>query len=229
MSCRGVNGPHATCDAHPSYAASMGRDLTVLMVDWGQLGAIPVENRIERLGDMAWPWELDDVDNGGYERARGRLRPPGRAPAWCAECDFLTTTGAHIPHVRAGAAWADMRPLVDASVREAGDSFLGGLIWDADQVDDPAARGGGGVFPPATDRVHPNVLLVCLPETVAGKARAWERVEPCLEGLRGPFAVECEGWAGRPDTFEGFVALLHEWGGVVTEAARRGWGLVGLP
>ncbi|MFI1248815.1 hypothetical protein ACH4TY_19290 [Streptomyces anulatus] len=59
----------------------MGRDLTVLMVDWGQLGAIPVENRIERLDDMAWPWEPDDVDNGGYERARGRLRPPGRAPA----------------------------------------------------------------------------------------------------------------------------------------------------
>lgn len=123
-----------------------------------------------------------------------------------------------------------MRPFVDASVREAVDSFLGGLIWDADQVDVPAASGGeGGVFPPAGDRVHPNVLLVCLPEAVAGKARAWERVEPGLEGLRGPFAVECEGWAGRPDTFEGFVALLREWGGVVTEAARRGWGLVGLP
>ncbi len=203
----------------------------------GQLSAIPVENRIERLDDMAWRWELDDVDNHGYERAHGWLRPPGRSPAWCAECNFLSTTGAHIPHVRAGAAWADMRPLVDASVREVVDSFLGGLIWDAEQVDDPAASGWGGVFPPATDRVHPNVLLVCLPEAVAGKARAWERGEPCLEGLRGPFAVECEcecececeGWAGRPDTFEGFVALLREWGGVVTEAARRGWGLVGLP
>ncbi|MEV3898517.1 hypothetical protein OG333_35685 [Streptomyces anulatus] len=207
----------------------MGRDLTVFMVDWGQLGAIPVESRIGRLDDMAWPWELDDVDNGGYERAHGWLRPPGRAPVWCAEYNFLNTTGAHVPHVRAGATWADMRPLVDASVREAVDGFLGGLIWDADQVDVPAASGGGGVIPPATDRMHPNVLLVCPPEAVAGKARVWERVEPSLEGLRGPFAVECEGWAGRPDTFEGFVALLREWGGVVTEAARRGWGLVGLP
>ncbi|MEV6583268.1 hypothetical protein AB0M92_34495 [Streptomyces sp. NPDC051582] len=40
-----------------------------------------------------------------------------------------------------------------------------------------------------------------------------------------PFAAECEGWAGRPDTFEDFTALLREWGDVTTEAARRGWGL----
>lgn len=34
-----------------------------------------------------------------------------------------------------------MCPLIDASVREAVDSFLGGLIWDADQVDVPAVSG----------------------------------------------------------------------------------------
>ncbi|MGX1899606.1 hypothetical protein ACWIHQ_40050, partial [Streptomyces anulatus] len=72
-------------------------------------------------------------------------------------------------------------------------------------------------------------LLVCLPEVVAGKARAWERVEPYLEELSGPFAAECEGRSGRPDTFEDFVALLREWGAVVAEAAHRGWALVGLP
>ncbi|WP_406137217.1 hypothetical protein OH828_00380 [Streptomyces anulatus] len=108
------------------------------------------------------------------------------------------------------------------------DSFLGGLIWTADQADAPAAV-GVGAFPPAADRWHPKVFLVCLPEAVAGKARAWEGVEPCLEELSGPFTVECKGWAGRPDTFESFVALLREWGAVVTEAARRGSGLVGLP
>ncbi|MFD5346330.1 hypothetical protein ACFWJY_21795 [Streptomyces anulatus] len=206
----------------------MGMDLTLFMVDWAQLSAIPVEHRIGRLEDIAWPGEFGDVYDGGPERARDWLWPPGQAPAWCAVYSFLTTTGAHMPHVRAGTAWTDMRPLVDTPVREVMDSFLGGLIWDADQSNNPAAA-GGGVFPPAADRWHPNVLLVCLPEAVAGKARAWERVEPCLVGLRGPFSVECEGWAGRPDTFEGFAALLREWGGVVTEAARRGWGLVGLP
>ncbi|MFJ9110267.1 hypothetical protein [Streptomyces sp. NPDC102283] len=208
----------------------MSVDLTVFMVDGERLGAIPVESRIGRLDDMAWPCEPGDVCDGGYERARGWHRPPGPAPAWCAVYSFLTT-GAHVPHVRAGAAWTDMRPLVGASVREMMDIFLGGLIWDADQADAPAETGGGAVFPPAADRWSPHVLLVRAPEAVAAKAQAWERVEPCLEELRGLFAVECEceGWAGRPDTFEDFVALLREWGGVVTETARRGWGLVGLP
>ncbi|MEU9930824.1 hypothetical protein [Streptomyces anulatus] len=213
----------------------MGMDLTLFMVDWGQLGTVPVESRIGRLEDLAGPGEFGGVYDSGPEQSHGWLWPPGQAPEWCAVYSFLTTTGAHIPHVRAGAAWADMRPLVDTPVREVADSFLGGLIWDEEQANTPVAAGeGGGVFPPPADRWHPNVLLVCLPEAVAGKARAWERVEPCLEGLRGPFAVECEcececeGWAGRPDTFEGFVALLREWGAVVTEAARRGWGLVGL-
>lgn len=205
----------------------MGMDLTVFMVDWGQLGAIPVGSRIGRLEDMAWPGEVGDVDDGGYERAHGWLWPTGAAPAWCAVYSFSATKGAHVPHVRAGAAWADMRPLVGASVREVMDGFLGGLIWDMDQGDAPAAV-GGGVFSPAADRWHPHVLLVCPPEVVAGKALAWERVEPCLEELSGPFAVECQGWAGRPDTFEDF-ALLREWGAVVREAARRRWGLVGLP
>jgi hypothetical protein len=50
-----------------------------------------------------------------------------------------------------------------------------------------------------------------------------------LAELRSAFAAECEGWAGRLDTFEEFTTLLHEWGDVVTEAARRSWGLVGLP
>ncbi|MGW7089138.1 hypothetical protein ACWGH2_37415 [Streptomyces sp. NPDC054871] len=206
----------------------MGLDLTLFMADWKQLSAIPVENRVEALDDTTWPQELDDA----YQRdglAGGWLWPSGRGSAWCAEYDFFSTTGAYSPHARAGGAWADMRLLVEASVREAMDTFLVGLIWDADPADDPALTGGGGFFPPGTDRWRPCVLLVCPPEAVPGKARAWERVESHLEELREPFAAECEGWAGRPDTFEDFATLLREWGDVTTEAARRGWGLVGLP
>ncbi|MEV6757125.1 hypothetical protein [Streptomyces sp. NPDC051214] len=119
--------------------------------------------------------------------------------------------------------------LVDTSVREAMDSFLSGLIWDADPANDPALTGGGGFFPAATDCWHPRVLLACPPEALPGKARAWAQVESRLEELREPFAAECEGWAGRPDNFEDFTALLREWGDVTTEAAGRNWGLVGLP
>ncbi|MEI5034488.1 hypothetical protein RB201_22610 [Streptomyces sp. S1A(2023)] len=200
-------------------------DLTLFMADWGWLGAVPVENRIGLLEDAAWPEELDD---DSYDLTRGRgdgwRRPPGPGSAWCAVYGF-TTTGAHAPHARAGAAWADLRSLVDASVREPMDTLLDGLLRDAD----PASSGGGAFFPTASaDRRHRHVLLSCPPEAVSAKARARERMEPLLEELRAPFAAECEGWAGRPDTFDGFIALLREWGEVTTTAARRGWGLVGL-
>ncbi|GGW03033.1 hypothetical protein GCM10010264_16600 [Streptomyces globisporus] len=203
----------------------MGMDLTLFMVDWERLGAVPVEDRIGLLEDMAWPWGPEEPYDLGRGRADGRLRPPGPEPAWCAEYSFLTTNGAHMPHVRAGSAWAGMRSLVDASVREPMDTFLDGLVRDAG----PAFAGGEGFFPPAADPWHRHVLLACPPEVLSGKARAWERVEPRLEELREPFAAECEGWAGRPESFEAFTALVREWGAVTTTAAGRGWGLVGLP
>ncbi|WP_409054895.1 hypothetical protein [Streptomyces sp. SYP-A7185] len=205
----------------------MGLDLTLFMADWEQLSTTAVEHRIQALHDTTWPRELDDE----YQRyaAGGWLWPVDREAAWCAEYDFFTTTGAYRPHARAGDAWADMRVLVAASFRDGMDTFLDGLIWDADPADDPALTGGGGFLPPAADGRRPHVLLVCTPAGVTAKARAWERVKSHLAELRGPFFAECEGWAGRPDTFEDFTALLHEWGDVTTEAARRNWGLVGLP
>ncbi|WP_405415739.1 hypothetical protein [Streptomyces rubiginosohelvolus] len=203
----------------------MGMDLTLFMVDWGRLGTAPVEDRIGLLEDMAWPWAPEGSYDPGRARADGWLWPPGPEPAWCAVYSFFTTDGAHAPHVRAGSAWGDMRSLLDAFLREPMDTFLDGLVRDAG----PAFAAGGGFFPPAVDPWHRRVLLACPPEVLPGKARAWERVEPRLEELREPFAAECEDWAGRPDTFEDFIALLREWGDVTTTAAHRGWGLVGLP
>ncbi|MDQ0988155.1 hypothetical protein QFZ71_005438 [Streptomyces sp. V2I9] len=52
-------------------------------------------------------------------------------------------------------------------------------------------------------------------------ARAWGRVEPYLEELRGRYAAEGEGRAGRPDSFEDFIEHLRE-GGAVTAAAAAG-------
>ncbi|MFD9082585.1 hypothetical protein [Streptomyces erythrochromogenes] len=199
----------------------MGLSLTLFVADWKHLGALPVGDRIRA---------LDEEHGQGEALCDDGTRPPAHyAAAWCAEYDFRSTTGAFGPHARAGDAWDDMRPLVDASVREAMDAFLTGLIWDEDPAADPALSGGGGFFPPPADRRHPSVLVVCPPEALPGKVRAWTGVESRLDELREAFAAECAGWAGRPDTFEDFIALLREWGEVTTEAARRGWGLVGLP
>lgn len=197
---------------------------------WEQLSAVPIDNRIDALDDTTRPLEPDGRYPAQSDRTTGGwLWPPGRGPAWCAEYEFHSTTGSYSPHFRAGHAWDDMRLLAAESVRAEMDTFLDGLIWDADPASDPSHTGGGGIFAPATDRGRPRVLLVCPPGAVQGKAQAWEQVKPHLEQLRGPFAAECEGWAGFPDTFEDFATLLHEWGDVTAEAGRRGWGLVGLP
>lgn len=223
----------------------MGLDLNLRMADWGRLREIPVEDRIRVLDEAIWPTGLDDTyyDTyygtyyGTYGLADGWVWPPDQDPAWCAEYRFFSTSGSYKPHSHAGDAWADMRVLVDASLRNAMDRFLNGLIWDEDPAEeraedpaeDPTPTAGGGFFPPVTDRWRPRLLLVCPPEAAPGKARAWQRAAPRLEELRGPFAAECEGWAGRPDTFGEFTTLIREWGDVVTETAVRGWGLIGLP
>ncbi|MEV6682106.1 hypothetical protein AB0N09_35360 [Streptomyces erythrochromogenes] len=198
----------------------MGLSLTLFVADWKHLDALPVGDRIRA---------LDEEYQKGEAVCEEGTRPSAHGAVWCAAYDFRSTTGAFGPHARAGDAWDDMRPLVDASLRDALDAFLAGLIWDEDPADDPALSGGGGFFPPPADRWHTSVLVVCPPEALPGKARAWARVESRLDELREAFAAECAGWAGRPDTFEDFTELLREWGDVTTEAARRGWGLVGLP
>ncbi|GGM16245.1 hypothetical protein GCM10010129_70550 [Streptomyces fumigatiscleroticus] len=207
----------------------MGRDLTLLMADWQHLRAVPVKDRIDVLEDAIWPPDADEEFPGTHGSADGWVWPPHQDPVWCAEYRFFCTTGSYRPHARAGVAWDEMRGLVETSLRDAMDGFLSDLIWREDADANSSRTGGGGLFPPAAGLGHFPVLLVCPPEAVPGKARAWRRAAPRLEELRGPFAAECEGWAGRPDTFEEFTTLVREWGEVVTETARRGWGLVGLP
>ncbi|GLX21646.1 hypothetical protein Slala02_48830 [Streptomyces lavendulae subsp. lavendulae] len=204
---------------------SMGLDLTLFMADWARLGAFPVGEQADALGDAVRPPAEDDL---GWQRlVDGWNWPPGPESAWCAEYRFFGTTGSARFHSDAGRGWADMRPLVDPSVRADLDVFLGGLLWGADEARDPALGGGDGVFPPVPGG-RSGVLLVSPPGAVAERAAAWGRVGSRLEALRGAFAAECVGWACRPQVFEEFTALLGEWGGVTAEAARRGWGLVGL-
>ncbi|MGW7245398.1 hypothetical protein [Streptomyces decoyicus] len=49
-----------------------------------------------------------------------------------------------------------------------------------------------------------------------------------IGGLRGAFDEHANDPRGRVGDFDGFTAPLEEWGHVLTEAARRGWDVVGL-
>ncbi|MEU9303422.1 hypothetical protein [Streptomyces sp. NPDC048269] len=210
----------------------MGLDITVVMADWEQLARIPAGGRLEALTDVVFPdfccvpcEEADLAVEGGW------VWP--RQSSWCAEYRFFGTTGSYSWHFHLANAWDDMRVSAAPGLRDALDCFLGGLVWggpyDAAGVgrdDDPASVGG---FPDDAAPWRPRVLLIRAPDEVPALVRAWEVAAPRLEELRAPFDTEAGRWAARPDTFDGAVALLREWGEVVTQAGVRGWGLIGLP
>jgi hypothetical protein len=205
----------------------VGLNLTLYMADFKRLRALPVEQRIPALEDAVMPgddWDLDAL------AARGWVWPPQVPgdPSWCAEYRFLNTTGRYRNHSEVGDGWDDMRPHVDRSLRDVVDVVLDHLIWYENWDNGPGLT-GGGLFPPAPDVYCARVLIVCPPSAFAGKSAAWLLAQPRLEELREPFRLECEGWAGRPESFDAFTALLREWGEVIEETAYRGWGLVGLP
>ncbi|MGW0391064.1 hypothetical protein ACWDYJ_09195 [Streptomyces sp. NPDC003042] len=210
----------------------MGLDITVVMADWEQLARIPAGGRLEVLTDAVYPdfccvpcEEADLAVRGGWVWQRQSL--------WCAEYRFFGTTGSYSWHFHLANAWGDMRASAAPDLRDALDRFLGGLVWDGpdDAVgagpDDDLPSAGG--FPDDPAPWRPRVLLLRTPDEVPALVRAWEVAAPRLEDLREPFNTEARGWAARPGTFDDAVALMHEWGEVVTQAGLRGWGLVGLP
>ncbi|MCX4751097.1 hypothetical protein OG455_37295 [Kitasatospora sp. NBC_01287] len=210
----------------------MGLDITVVMADWEELARIPAGGRLEALTDAVHPYfccvPCEDADHA----VRGGWVWP-RQSSWCAEYRFFGTTGSYSWHFQLANAWDDVRALAAPDLREALDCFLGGLVWEG--PDDAAATGAGDDRPPAGGFPDdpapwcPRVLLLRAPDEVPALVRAWEAAAPRLRELREPFDTEAAGWAGRPGSFDGTVALIREWGEVVTRAGARGWGLIGLP
>ncbi|WJY43279.1 hypothetical protein QT196_39155 (plasmid) [Streptomyces sp. P9-2B-2] len=146
--------------------------------------------------------------------------------AFFAVYEFLRTCGSFKPHFWAGERWEPLRDHADPMVRTGLDTLLLGLIWNGS--DGEAEHTDPGFF--CDDLGFSYGLLVGRsPDSVRELAATWEGVRPRLGGLRGGFdehaAVPAARWF--PD-FEAFTDLLEEWGRVLSEAARRGWGIVGL-
>jgi hypothetical protein len=59
-------------------------------------------------------------------------------------------------------------------------------------------------------------------------AYARYELEPGLPSLRDLFEQHVAEPTGWINDFSSFAALVTEWGEVVTEAAARGWGIIGL-
>ncbi|QWB21323.1 MULTISPECIES: hypothetical protein [Streptomyces] len=200
----------------------MGLDITVLAVDWERLERTPFEERYARLTDAAAP---DDDLDWDADLQEGWVWPAASNVPWCGRYEFHSTSGSYKPHFWAGQAWEDIRRHAAPEPREHLDGFLRELIWDEGTEDDTVSA----LFAGDPTPWRPRLLLACPPPTVSTLAGHWARVEPMLESLREPFRVHPTRPGRWIENFDEFSVLLREWGVVVTETERRGWGLVGLP
>ncbi|MFE7573301.1 hypothetical protein ACFU5Z_01020 [Streptomyces sp. NPDC057521] len=199
----------------------MGVDLTTLIADWSWLAEVPPPERLERLRNA---WYDDETGLWDYDRDRtddGWEWPRGPHSALFGVYEFPGTLGSYKPHFWAGEAWEKARDHVDAGLRAELDTLLGGLIWDGPDFDDEEP-GEGRAFFTGGD----GLLVAQSPQGVRDLLATWERVRPRLDELRAPYEERSE--ASRYRTFDAFVRLLTDWGEVLAEAARRGWGIAGV-
>ncbi|MFE7108495.1 hypothetical protein ACFU98_05595 [Streptomyces sp. NPDC057575] len=203
----------------------MGVDITVLITDWSWLGEVPPRERLSRL-ENAWDadetglWDHDAPDVDGDWKW-----PQGPNSGRFAVYEFLHTLGSYKPHFWATHRWDHVRDHADPLLRAELDSFLLGLVWDG--VDGESGRTDLDFFADDPGGTY-GLMVARSPRSVRELVAAWEGVRPRLEGLREAFdehAAVPDGWIAD---FDGFARLLAEWGHVLTEAAGRGWGVVGL-
>ncbi|NEC63940.1 hypothetical protein [Streptomyces sp. SID9727] len=197
----------------------MGVDITTLIADWSWLAEVPPPERLERLRD-AWYDEatgLWDTMSVTY----GWEWPRGPHSGYFGVYEFPGTLGSYKPHFWAGEAWEKARDHVDAGLRAELDALLGGLIWDGPDFDDEKPDESYDFFSGGS-----GLLVAKSPAGVRELLATWERVRPRLDEIRAPFEERSE--AFRFSDFDAFVRLLANWGEVLAEAARRGWGIAGV-
>ncbi|MFH8798430.1 hypothetical protein ACH4F6_02340 [Streptomyces sp. NPDC017936] len=197
----------------------MGLDITVLGLDWAELERTPAAERQDLLYEAACPEDADPYAEPGT----GWVLPASPKVPWSGRYAFHSTTGSYKPHFWAAEGWDTAREFAEPALRESLDGFLLHLLGEGS--DPPEA----GLFPSDATPWTPNLLLACPPSLVPGVAAHWARAAPLLEGLHEEYdrhAARPGGWIAD---FDAFAVLLREWAVVVDGAARRGWGLLGLP
>ena len=201
-----------------SYTRGVGVAIEVLIVDWPRVEAA-AGDRQGLLIDAAFG-EVYSDDLGEH----GWAWPTQPGEDWYGRYAFRETLGSYKPHFWAGQRWEDLRGFVEPTVREALDGFNDALFWHG--LEDTTGTGSGLAEPPCPWEA--DLLLWCPPDHVPVIAGWWRQAASRLDVLREPFtqhAAQASGWI---TTYETFAALLTDWGAVVTEAERRGWGIVGL-
>jgi hypothetical protein len=198
----------------------MGVGIEVLVVDWPRVEAAPPGLRGALLDEAAFGGET----TGGLDE-KGWIRPSGADADWHAQYAFRHTLSSYKPHFWACERWEDVRDFATPALRAALDRFTAPLFWHGLEY---VAGSDAAVIPERECPWEADLLLWRPPEDIPPLKGHWDAVSPHIESLREPFdryAADPTGWI--PD-FDSFAAFLEDWGEVVTEADRRGWGIVGL-
>ncbi|MGW6318102.1 hypothetical protein [Streptomyces sp. NPDC055099] len=199
--------------------------MELLIVDCAYIEAAPVEARAGLVETAAFGSD-DDVREA--DQPEGWTWPEAESGSWYARYEFRNTLTSYKPHFWAGERWDKMRPFVRPELRAALDEFSAPLFWGEynwEFADPPFAPAVVG----RENHWCPEVMRWLLPEDVTALHHFWTRGEPSLPSLRDPFEQHLgELTGGWISDFSSFAALVTEWGEVVTEAAGRGWGIIGL-
>ncbi|MET7856885.1 hypothetical protein ABZS81_06620 [Streptomyces sp. NPDC005318] len=203
----------------------MGLDIDVMIADWSWLGEVPPRGRLARLRGAWYADETGLWDHDAPEAEGDWKWPRGLNSSFFGVYEFRETCGSFKAHFWAGHRWESVRDHADPLVRAGLDTLLLGLIWKG--LDGEAQHTDPGFFCDDPQAFY-GLLLARSPDNVRELAATWEQVRPRLGELREAFtehAAEPGAWIGR---FDEFTDLLEDWGSVLTEADRRGWGVVGL-
>ncbi|MWA16170.1 hypothetical protein [Streptomyces sp. BA2] len=197
--------------------------LELLIVDCAYIEAAPAEQRAGLVESAAFGSD----DARGPDLPEGWTWPEAQNGPWYARYEFRNTLTSYKPHFWAGERWEKMRGFVRPGLRTALDEFSAPLFWGEynwESADPPFTPS----VPGRENHWCPETMLWLLPEDVTALHHFWTLAEPGLPSLRQPFEQHLAGATGRVSTFSSFAALVTEWGEVVTEAAGRGWAIIGL-
>ncbi|MBT2408855.1 MULTISPECIES: hypothetical protein [unclassified Streptomyces] len=200
----------------------MGLDITVFAVDWDRFEQVPADACMDLFLNDAYP-ELS-YPGAGWQWPRPGLPGEGSL-AWYR---FRDTLGSFKAHFWAGERWEHIRDtpgVIGSPVRAAVDGLLSGLYW----VPPEAAEDESEPPEPSDEQRRRGLMMSFPPSEVAALAAYWDRAEPLVDGLRESFDVHAAVPTGWIRTFPEFESLLRDWGEVVREARRRGWGVIAFP
>ncbi|MFH8485118.1 hypothetical protein [Streptomyces longisporoflavus] len=201
----------------------MGLCMEILIVDCAYIEATPPELRADLVETAAFG--SDDARQPGLPE--GWTWPEAGNRPWYARYEFRNSLTSYKSHFWAGERWGKLRKFVRPGLRAALDEFSAPLFWGEynwEFADPPFTP----TVPGRENRWCSETMLWLLPEDVTALHRFWTRAESGLPSLREPFEQHVAQPTGQVKDFASFAALVTEWGEVVSEAAGRGWGIIGL-